>query len=267
MEESKTTLYKALTILAMITIAFVAALTVSEIKNYRFIGGGVAASNTISVSGEGEVYGSADIATVSFSVREESKKVADAQTKVNEKVKATLAAIRKLGVDDKDIKTQSYSSYPKYEYQQGTVSCMGLNCPTPVPGKQVLTGYEVSQSVIITVRNLDSVSSIVDALGTAGVTDMYGPSFAIDKEDDLKAEARKEAIEKARTKAEVLARDLGVSLVRVVSFSEGGNYPMYARMESLGMGGSKDAVATPAPEIPQGQEKITSNVTITYEIR
>lgn len=266
MEDSKTTFYKALTILALISVVLVGAKTVSEVKGYRFIGGGVAATNTIAVSGEGEVTSSPDIATISFSVREEAKKVADAQNKVDIKTKTALAAVRKLGVADKDIKTQNYSSYPKYEWHEATYSCMGLNCPPPTPGRQVLTGYEVSQSITVTVRSLDSVSAIVEALGTAGVTDMQGPNFAIDKEDNLKAEARKQAIEKARTKAEVLARDLGVSLVRVVSFSEGQNYPIYARATM--MGAEKADMSAPSlPEIPQGEQKITSQVTVTYEIR
>lgn len=265
MEDSKTTFYKALTILALISVVLVGAKTVSEIKGYRFIGGGVAATNTISVSGEGEVTASPDIATISFSVREEAKKVADAQNKVDTKAKAALAAVRKLGVADKDIKTENYSSYPKYEWQNATVSCLELNCPPSRPGRQVLIGYEVSQLVTVTVRDLDTTSAIIEALGTAGVNDMQGPNFAIDKEDDLKAAARKQAIEKARAKAEVLAGDLGVSLVRVVSFSEGQNYPIYARAM---MGAEKADVSAPSlPEIPRGEQKITSSVTVTYEIR
>lgn len=146
---------------------------------------------------------------------------------------------------------------------------MALNCPPPTPGKNVLVGYEASQSVTLTIRDLDKVSAVIEALGAQAVTDIQGPTYAIDKEDELKAEARKEAIEKARKKAEVLARDLGVSLVRVVSFSEDGYYPapMYRAMSvdkaegGYGMGGSSE------PELPQGQEKITSSVTISYEIR
>lgn len=269
MEQSKTNLYQSLTMLTLVAVVLGIAMVVSEIKGYRFIGGGVSASNTISVSGEGEVYGSADIATISFTVRDEAKKVADAQTSVNTKVKATLDALDKLGVDKKDIKTQNYSSYPKYDYSETMVPCASYSgsCPRQNP---VITGYEVSQYVEITVRNLEAVNDIVQALGTAGVSDMQGPNFAIDKEDELKAQARKEAIEKARAKAEVLADDLGVSLVRVVSFSEDGGYYPYARTmtASMGMGGAMEKdVSVPAPELPQGQEKVTSNVTISYEIR
>ena len=265
MEDNKKTFYQALTVLALMSVVFVGAMTVSEIKGYRFIGGGVEATNMISVSGESEVTASPDIAVISFSIREEAKKVADAQNKVDIKTKAALAAVRELGIADKDIKTENYSSYPKYEWQEATYSCMAINCPPPQPGRQVLIGYEVSQTVTVTVRNLDTTSAIVEALGTAGVTDMQGPNFSIDKEDDLKAVARKQAIEKARAKAEVLAGDLGVSLIRVVSFSEGENYPIYARTM---MSSGKADVSTPSlPEIPQGEQKITSRVTVTYEIR
>ena len=265
METDKIKLYKTLAILAIALAVLAVAMIVTEIKSYRFIGGGVAATNTISVSGEGDVYAVPDIATISFSVRDTSMKVADAQNKVNTKMKVALSAVRKLEVPDKDIKTQNYSSYPKYEWREGTVSCLGMGCPPSLPGKHVLIGYEVSQSVNITVRKIDSVASIVDALGTAGVTDMQGPNFSIDKQDDLKAEARKQAIDKARAKAGVLARDLDVSLIRIVSFSEGGDYPIYARdvMMAEKGGGRVNAI----PELPVGEEKIISRVNITYEIR
>lgn len=265
-ETAVSKLFKALTVFAMLGTVLVGAMVITEIKAYRYIGGGVAATNTISVSGDGEVFAAPDIANISFTVREEAKKVSDAQDKVTAKVKVALADIRKLGVADKDIKTQNYSSYPKYEWQEGNVSCLGLNCPPYHPGKQVIVGYEVSQTVTIKVRDLEKVNALIDGLATAGVTEMQGPNFAIDKEDDLKAEARKQAIEKARTKAEVLARDLGVTLVRVVSFSEDGNYPIYARTMAADMGkGSAESFAL--PEIPQGEEKIISTVTVTYEIR
>ena len=267
MEQQKTQLYQALALLAIVAAILIGTKVITEIKGYRFIGGGVSATNTISVSGEGEVYASPDIATVSFTVRDEAKSVKEAQGKVNTKVKAALLVIRKLDIEDKDIKTENYSSYPKYEWREEMVSCLGLNCPPPRPGKQVMIGYEVSQSVVLTVRNIDTVSETIDALGVAEVTDIQGPNFAIDKEDALKAEARREAIVKARTKAEVLARDLGVTLVRVVSFSEGAEYPIYARTMMATKAESFDGTASMPPELPQGQEKITSTVTVTYEIR
>ncbi len=266
METDKIKLYKTLAILAIVVAVLVVAMIITEIKGYRFIGGGVAATNTISVSGEGEVFAPPDIATISFSVREEAGRVSEAQDKVSTKVKEALAGIRKAGVADKDIKTENYSSYPKYEWREKASNQICVNGYCPPSGKQVIVGYEVSQSVSIKVRNLESVNSLVEGLANAGVTEMQGPNFAIDKEDDLKALARKQAIDKARAKAESLASDLGVTLVRVVSFSEGQNYPMYGR-EVFMTAKADFGASVPAPEIPQGQNKITSNVSVTYEIR
>lgn len=266
MENNKNQLYQVLSLLALLSAVFVITMIVTEIKSYRFIGGGVSATNTISVSEEGEVFASPDIATVTFSVRDEAKTVKDAQGKVNTKMKTVLDAIKKLDIAEKDIKTQNYSSYPKYEFQNESVPCLGLNCPPYRPGKQVLVGYEVSQSVIITIRDLDKTNEVVGTLGTLGVTDMQGPNFAIDKEDDLRAAARRDAIKKARAKAETLADDLDVSLVRIVSFSEGQNFPIY-RLDAMTAKGGESAPSVPLPELPQGQEKITVNVTVTYEIR
>src|SRR5690606_38170187 len=100
-----------------------------------------------------------------------------------------------------------------------------------------------------------------------GVTDIYGPNFTVDDETELKREARQKAIEDARAKARQLADDLDVRLVRVVSFSEngGGYYPMFARGAAMDMAVSSEAKA--APELPTGENTITSYVTITYEIR
>ncbi len=105
----------------------------------------------------------------------------------------------------------------------------------------------------------------MQSLGSTGVSNLNGPNFAVDNEDGLKAQARKEAIDDAKSKAEVLAKDLGVSLVKIVSFSDSNaGYPiMYANSAKM------DAVAAaPAPaELPKGENTISSDVTITYEIR
>ena len=89
--------------------------------------------------------------------------------------------------------------------------------------------------------------------------------LTVDDQDALNAQARDKAISNAKAKADVLAKSLGVSIVRVVGFSENGSGPVYyAKTMSAGM--AMDAVA-PAPEIATGQNKITSNVSITYEIQ
>jgi uncharacterized protein len=241
---------------------FLLVSTISEFKSLRFIGSGVAATNTISVNGEGEVFAVADTATFSVTVREKAKLVKDAQDAATKKGNDIIAYLKKEGVEEKDIKTVDYSINPDYEWSQG-VCTQGGYCP---PGKQVLIGYQVSQTLSVKVRDTKKAGDLLSGVGSRGASEVSGLSFTIDDEDALKAEARDKAIEQAKEKAEKLAESLGVSLVRVVGFSEGGDSPIYyakSAMMEMGMGGS----ASPSPQIPMGENKIVSNVNIVYEIR
>ena len=137
-----------------------------------------------------------------------------------------------------------------------------IYCP---PGKQVLTGYEASESITVKVRNTDNVGKIMQGLGSVGVSNLNGPNFTIDNPDTLQEQAREKAITDAKTKAATLAKDLGVTLGKITNFSDsGGGYPvMYANAMAVP---SAAKVSTPA-QIPAGQSTISSDVTITYEIK
>ena len=238
--------------------------TVNEFKEYRFIGGGVPATNTVTVSGEGEVFAVPDIATFTFSVVEEKPNARGAQEVATEKINTILEFVRESGVENKDIKTVSYNLYPLYDYVQEV--CNEFRCP---PGKQVLKGFEVNQTIEVKVRDTSEAGAIIAGVGERGTSNISGLTFTIDNEDVLKEEARKKAIDDARGKAKILSKDLGVRLVRVVSFYESsGDVPIYYRdfAKLEGMGGD-GAFPLPAPEIPSGENKIISNVSITYEIR
>lgn len=236
---------------------------ITEVMGFSYVGRDVPTSNVITVSGEGEIFAKADIASVSYSVSEEKKTVAEAQKVATEKMDKALAGVKALGVEEKDIKTTNYSVYPQYDYKQGI--CTQWNCP---PGEQVLKGYTVSQSISLKIRDTEKVGAVLEALGTAGITTINGPEFTIDDDLTLKAEARALAIADAKVRAEELADALDVDLVRIVSFYENsdGGYPtpMYA------MGGDMmkaESATNRAPSIPTGENRILSNVSITYEIR
>lgn len=241
---------------------FFAAKFVTEVKSYGYIGGGVLAGNVISVNGTGEVFAVPDIANITFSVTKQGKTVADAQKEVSKKIDGALVFLKNTGIAEKDIKTTNYNAFPKYEYSD--VTCLSTDCPRP--GKQILVGYDVTQSITVKVRDTDKTGAILEGLAKVGITEITGPNFEIDDDEALKAEARKKAIADAKEKAEILAKDLDVRIVRIINFTESGNYPIYFGAKSMdGYGGLGGAV--PVPEIPKGENKITSNVTITYEIR
>ncbi|MEK9176991.1 MAG: SIMPL domain-containing protein, partial [Patescibacteria group bacterium] len=140
--------------------------------------------------------------------------------------------------------------------------CYTGYCP---PSESRIIGYTESQTVEVKIRDLDLVGKVLANLGDTGVSNLYGPNFTIDDEEGVKAKARKSAIQNARTKANVLAKDLGVRIVRVVNFSESGGPIWYgktmvgdAMMESAG---------APVPNIPAGENEIVVDVSVTYEIR
>ena len=262
-EHNKKKVATAVFVFVVIISIFFVVKVINEIKEGRYIGTGTSAQSTISVAGEGEVLATPDIAEFSFTVTEMKSTVKDAQEIVTEKMNGVLKVLKDdFKIEEKDIKTSSYNIYPKYEWRR--IECFAYPCPS---GKNILTGYEVSHSVYIKIRDLDEAGNILTDLGERGVSNVGSINFSIDEEEELKEEARMLAIEDAKEKAEQLADELGVGLVRVVSFYENniGTSPRFAMMESdmaFGKGGGIEA-----PEIPTGESNIVSRVNIVYEIR
>ena len=242
---------------------FLIILAVSALKEFRFIGSGVTATNTISVSGTGDVFAVPDTATFSYSVMATAKDVVTAQTEVNTKGNAIMAYLKSQGVNEKDIQTTDYSVNPHYEWKTAVCPAGGY-CPG---GRQTLTGYDVNETVTVKVKDTNKAGTLLSGIGGKGATNLSGLSFTIDDQTALEAQARTKAIDDARTKADELAKELGVSIVRVVGFNEDqGGRPMYYSKVAA-MSADSGGAAAPAPEIATGQNKITSNVSVTYEIR
>lgn len=243
---------------------FLAVLIVKEFVAIKYVGKENPVFNTISVNGKGEAVSIPDIATFSFSVTENAKTVKEAQTLANTKIDNALKAVKAGGVAEKDIKTISYSINPHYDYVQAT--CTTYGCPG---GKQVLNGYDVAQTIQVKVRDLSKAGELFDSIGATGIKTVDSLSFAIDNIDSVKAIARADAIAKAQEKAKKIAKDLGVSLVRVTSFYDSSDDQGMPYAQSA-MGGDmmvKTAMAPVAAQIPTGEQKVTATVSISYEIR
>ena len=255
---------KAIIIVAIVLSFFLLGKGIAEWKAIPNIGRDVQANSTISVSGKGESFVVPDIANFSFTVQEESLVVSTAQNAATVKTKVIVEYLKKSGVAEKDIKTTGYNIYPRYEYARQAVPSM---YPYPSDGKQTLAAYVVSQSIEVKVRKIEDSGKLIGGVGGLGATQISGLTFTVDDEDKVLNDTRTKAIADARQKAKELAKELGVSLVRIISYSDSGNYPMYyAKTMAAGMGGDSMSSA-PTPEIPSGENKYVSNVTITYEIR
>lgn len=226
-------------------------------------GNGQHPSNVITVSGEGEVLAVPDIATFDYTVREVADNVEAAQAEATSKSNRVIAILEEKGIEDADIKTTNYNIQPRYEWQQE--ACLpGQDCRG---GRNVIVGQEVSQTVEVKVRDTEKAGEILSEIGQQEVSNVSSLRFSIDDEDVLKTEARELAINEAMEKAEKLATQLGVKIEGVVSFHEdqGYDYPM-------GMGGdasyrSEAVMMDSAPELPSGENAVTTRVSITFEIK
>lgn len=246
-------------VVLIVLALFLAVETLGALKNLRDTN---PTYNSISVSGVGEAVSIPDIATFSFTVSADAKVVDDAQGEVTKKMDTILSGLKALGIEEKDIKTTDYSLRPKYAY--GQIICSQAFCP---PSRQIQDGYTVSHDISVKVRSTEDVGKALALVGESGATNISNITFTIDDPDKILNEARAEAIQDAKGKAKLLAKALGVRLVRIVSFYDNtGGGPMPYAMEAMG-GDMMKATSIPAPTIPTGENKVSVDVTVVYEIR
>jgi uncharacterized protein len=251
------------TILMALLALFILALFINEIRSSNADAYGSQPVPSITVSGEGDVMATSDIATLSVNISKDASTTTQAQADLNDAVTKALAYVKTQNVDDKDVKSEYGGVSPKYA-ATSPVTCMIYPCPQP---SQKIVGYTATQSITITVRAIDNANTIRTGLANLGITDISGPTFSIDNSETYTDQARAKAIDDARAKAIVLAGQLHVHLGKIVNFSENGSTPGPIMYSAKAMSSSAVApdMAMP-PTLPTGQNKITSNVTITYEI-
>ena len=231
----------------VLLIVFIAFLLSSIGNNTR-----LSQNETMTISGLGEVYAVPDIALIDVSVLIESKTVETGMLENTNKMNSIIDALKQdLLIDEKDIKTTNFNIYPRYEWVSET-------------GKRNLVGYEISQNINVKIRELDATGSVIQKVTELGANNVSDLTFTFDNDQELKEEARNIAIKNAKEKAKGLEKELGVKMVRIVDFSENSYVPTIVRSNLKMMNESADYAA---PTIEAGQNKITSNVTITYIIR
>ncbi len=239
----------AMAVLAVGAILAVFALAASYILNARTAARSVSQTQ-ISVTGEGKVSARPDIAVLNATIMTENATVSEAQAQNTRSSDAVMKFLKEQGVEDKDVKTTNYSIYPQYFY--------------PQYAKPSITGYQVRNMLEIKIRDLSKVDKILGGVVTNGANEIGNVAFTIENPDKLKEEARQKAIENAKAKAKVLAKDLGVRISKIVGFSEssnGGVPPIFYAEAAYGKGGGG------GPDLAQGEQEIKIFVTVTYEFK
>ena len=204
----------------------------------------------ISVMGTGEVRAEPDIATVSTGVEVRAQSVAEARARAADAANAVVAALLAEGVEEGDIRTVDFYIYPEYDYRDETPR---------------VSGYTVSNTVQVTVRDVDRIGELIDAVAAAGgdAVRFNGISFAREDPGALAREARELAIADARAKAEQLAELTGVSLGSVVSVAE---TSWAAPLVGLSPGAEFAVQDSAATSIQPGTSAVTVSVQAVWAI-
>lgn len=239
-------------VFALTLIGYVGVLTWNATAQHRLIGKPADVRDTLSVSGIAKMSVKPDIARMSVGVISTGRTVAETQKQNTEKMNAITSAVKAFGVKDEDIQTSNYSISPQYDWTEG---------------RQTLRGYQVSQQLSIKIRDLEKIGDILAKAGDLGSNQVSGVSFEVDDTTALQKQARDQAIEDAKDKAQVLAKSLGMQLGKVISFSEDyGSYPtpVYNSYSKVMM---DESSAGAAPEVQSGSLDISKSVSITFEIK
>lgn len=212
-------------------------------------------ARTITVTAEGKTTVSPDLAEISFSVLSQGKDPQTLSANNNDKMNAVLQFVKAQGIDDKDLTTTDYNLSPNYQYDRNTQ-------------RNFITGYTLTQTVQVKVRDLNKVATVLSGLAPLGVNQIGGVNFTFDDPEKFLAVARADAFVKAEAKAKEMATAAGASLGMVMSVAENNYIPtpraLYMGANSAaGLGGVETASA---PTIQPGTQDVTDNVSITYEL-
>lgn len=207
-------------------------------------------SDTFNVTGEGTATVQPDVALVSAGIQANGATVKIAQDQMNTVINKVSEAVKKLGVEAKDIKTTNYNINPDYDFRSGT---------------QRITGYTANTNLEIKVRDIDRVNSVIDQATANGANQVGGVTFDVDDKSKAEGEARQQAVEEAKKKALQAAQIAGFSLGRMVNYTEEfqrGPIALPLRMEA-----AQGAPEDKATQLEPGSTEVKVTVTLSYEIR
>jgi uncharacterized protein YggE len=206
----------------------------------------------ITVSGEGKASGTPDVAVLSLGVSSVKPTVKDARDDAAGTMQKVVDAIKSDGVADKDVQTTQYNISPEYDYP--------LNAP------QRLSGYRVTNTVTIKVRDVNKTSQVLDDVTAAGgdIVQVQGISFTIDQPEALQDQAREAAVNDAKARAQRLADTAGVKLGAPISISEGSVAAQPVALKSFA--GDTAGAAQPATPIETGQLDVDITVQVVFAI-
>ncbi len=202
---------------------------------------------TLNLTATAEVQAAPDIAGIGAGVVTQAAEAQAALAANSEKMVRVIAALKKAGVADRDIQTSGLNLQPQFRYEQ--------NQPP------VLTGFQASNRVQVTLRDLKAAGRVIDTLVKEGANQIDGPDFRVAAPEPLLDKARAEAVARARARAELYAQAAGLRVVRITSISEG-----FEQRPPMPMPRMVAAEAAAAPPVSPGEVGLSATVSMAFEL-
>jgi uncharacterized protein len=238
----------ALAIIGMLLSAGAAFAQIIGPNNSPFIPD---TNNTISVAGTATTKVEPDRVMITFAVETVDQTAGDALRANSERMTAALQALQAAGVEENETSTSSFSIYPNYNF-------------TEFGNARQLTGYTVTNSILVESSNLQNISDWVDAAVGAGANRIDSIAFTISEErmDVVRANLTDQAVDNARGKADALASALGMEITGVKA---AGLNDFGAPIIPLSVSREAAMADTEVPIVP-GEQTVTTTVTVIYKI-
>lgn len=245
---------KHLGILFILSLSLVLLASCSTLDNSS-----KAEPTVISVSGNGIVYLEADMVKFSINVSETADTTGEAQQKTNRKMAQILDLLKKHKVEDQDISTTALNFSTEYSWDNG---------------KQIKVGESVSQTVYVTMKNIDEFSPLADDIGSklSGIS-FYNVSFDSTQKIIAGNTARELAYKNAYEKAQLYAKQAGLEVLRPLSINEGytsyatANYKRSYAEDAMLVMAAEGASASYGTQTPTGLLSASVDVSITFELK
>lgn len=211
-------------------------------------------SATLSLSVSEAIEAEPDLAIVSGGVSTVAPTATEALRRNSEEMATVIAAVRRAGIAAADVQTQGIGLNPQYNYE-------GRRDGQP----PVFTGYQATNTVSLRIKDVARVGPILDALVTAGATNLSGPNYTLENADALEQAARLRTIAKAQGQADAYARAAGFRTARLTSISEGGSSGPQP-MQSFRRDAVQSAPAVVAPPTAPGLVRSEVSVSFTFDL-
>ena len=203
----------------------------------------------ITAQGSAVITAEPDIVSISANAEVTCETVAEAQARISETIATVTKSLLALGVQETDIVTQSYSTYPSYDYQ-------GM--------EPRLVGYQANHALTVTCRDVELLDAVIGALTDGGMSQIYNVSYDVSGRAELYREALALAIDAAGEKAQRMAQPLGLTLLQAKKVTENGGYD-YAVYANVTADRAESAAQGASTGIRSGSIGVSASVTVVYE--